>query len=239
MSGLVAFHEDPGNPSEVYFLMRSSPYGSWSHAFADQNAFYIQGFGEALAIQSGYYPNYNHPHHKQWTWETYAHNSILVDGQGQLIRSRASKGKIIDFQTGNGLPGSMDYAAGDATEAYQGRLDKFIRHVYYKRPKDFLLIDELEAPKPVRFDWLLHALEEMKIDSINNVVTIQKGDAQLTVEFLSPEELTFSQTNKFNVPPGKSYEGFAYPDQWHLTVSTRNKSKAAAFIVDMKVRQKK
>jgi hypothetical protein len=236
--GLVAFHEDLGNTMETYFLLKSSPFGAISHTYADQNSFYIQGFGEALAIQSGYYPHYGHPHHMEWTWKTHAHNSVLVDGEGQTIRDRASRGKIIAFRMGNGLPGSVDYAAGDATEAYSGRLDKFIRHVYYRRPKDFLLIDELEAPQLSRFDWLLHSLKKMKVDSVNNIVTIRNGKAQLTVEFLSPEGLTFSQTDKFTVPPGRSYpEGYAYPAQWHLTVSTKHKAKAATFIVNMKVSQ--
>ena len=235
--GLVAFHEDPGNPDETYFLLKSSPYGAWSHAYADQNSFYIQGFGEALAIQSGYYPHYGHPHHKEWTWETDAHNSVLVNGLGQKIRDRGSRGEIIEFRRGNGEPGSVDYAAGDATAAYSGRLDKFIRHVYYTRPRDFLIIDELEAPEPVRYDWLLHSLEKMEIDQKNRELTIRKGEAMLVVQFISPENLKFSQTNKFSVEPGLSYpEGFAYPDQWHLTVSTTKKTEAATFIVKMKVR---
>jgi hypothetical protein len=236
--GLVAFHEEPGNPQETYFLLKSSPYGAWSHIYADQNSFYIQGFGEALAIQSGYYPHYGHPHHTEWTWQTRAHNSVLVDGQGQKIRDRTSRGKIIAFSAGSGLPGSVDYAAGDATEAYEGRLKKFIRHVYYQRPRDFLIVDELEAPKQVRFDWLLHALEKMEIDKRHNTVTIHRGKARLVVEFLSPEELTFSQTNRFTASPGRAYpEGYAYPDQWHLTVSTRKKSEAVSFVVKMKVRK--
>jgi len=237
--GLVAFHQDPSDPQETFLLLKSSPYGAWSHTYADQNAFYIQGFGEALAIQSGYYPHYGHPHHREWTWQTHAHNSVLVDGVGQKIRDRASRGRIIAFSPGSGLPGTLDYAAGDATGAYEGRLKKFVRHVYYQRPHDFLLIDELEAPKPVRYDWLLHALEKMQIDEAERTVTISKGEARLTVEFLSPELLTFSQTGKFNQDPGEIYEspGEFYPDQWHLTVSTAEKAQAAVFIVKMKVWQ--
>ncbi|OGG05365.1 MAG: hypothetical protein A3F83_12205 [Candidatus Glassbacteria bacterium RIFCSPLOWO2_12_FULL_58_11] len=236
--GLAAFHEDLGNPQETYFLLKSSPYGAWSHIYADQNSFYIQGFGEALAIQSGYYPHYGHPHHLDWTWQTKAHNSILVDGEGQRVHDRTSRGKIIAFGLGSGEPGSLDYAAGDASEAYHGKLTKFIRHVYYERPRDFLLIDELEAPQPVRYDWLLHALEKMEIDEINNTVTVRRGKARLTVKFLEPAELSFSQTGKFDVSPGTAYpEGFVYPEQWHLTVSTKNRNKAAAFVVRMKVWQ--
>ncbi|HUU26905.1 MAG TPA: DUF4962 domain-containing protein [archaeon] len=237
--GLAALHQDLTDPDETFMLLKSSPYGAWSHIYADQNSFYIQGFGEALAIQSGYYPHYGHPHHVSWTWNTHAHNSVLVDGQGQKIRDRASRGRIIAFSVGSGLPGSMDYAAGDATEAYEGRLERFVRRVFYQRPHDFLIVDELEAPKPVTYDWLLHALEQMDIDQAAKTVTIRKGKARLTVEFLSPDELVFSQNNKFTDPPGEIYgqPGNFYPDQWHLTVSTAKKAKAAVFMVKMKVWQ--
>lgn len=241
--GLVAFHEDLGNPQETYFLLKSTPFGAWSHIYADQNASYIQGFGEALAIQSGYYSSYGGPHHQGWTRQTKAHNTVLVNGEGQAMGNRqtslgdrTSRGKIIAFKTGNGEPGSVDYAAGDATEAYKGRLDKFIRNVYYERPRDFLIIDELEAPVPVQYDWLLHSLEKMEIDRNKNRVIITKGKARLIVEFLSPQELEFSQTNEFSPPPpALSFEGTAYPNQWHLTVSTKQKSRANTFIVKMKV----
>lgn len=234
--GLVAFHEDLGNPMETYFLLKSSPYGAWSHIYADQNAFYIQGFGEPLAVQSGYYPSYGCPHHRNWTWNSIAHNTVLVNGEGQKIRDRSSKGKVIAFRMENGSPGSVDYAAGDATVAYEGRLTRFIRNVYYERPRTFLLIDELEAPKPVRFDWLLHALNKMQIDAANKRVIIRKGKARLVVKFLSPAKLVFSQTDKFTVPPGPfPTKETVYPNQWHLTVSTADKATAATFIVEMKV----
>ncbi len=234
--GLVAFHEDLGNPDEIYFLLKSSPFGAWSHTYADQNSFYIQGYGEALAIQSGYYPSHGCPHHRNWTWNSIAHNTVLVDGKGQKIRDRASKGKIIAFKMGNGEPGSVDYAAADATEAYEGLLTKFVRNVYYERPRDFLMIDELEAPKPVQFNWLLHSLNKMQIDTKKKTVIIRKGKAQLKLQFITPDELIFSQTNKFNVAPGPlPTKESVYPNQWHLTVSTKNKATAATFTVKMKV----
>ncbi|HUU26493.1 MAG TPA: DUF4962 domain-containing protein [archaeon] len=228
--GLVAFHEDPTDPRETYLLFKSTPFGSWSHIYADQNAFYIQAFGEALAIQSGYYPFYRSPHHSQWTWHTKAHNTVLVDGAGQKIRDRASRGKIIAFSAGNGEPGSLDYAAGDATEAYEGRLNKFVRHVYYQRPHHFLIVDELEAPKPARFDWLLHSYNKMEIDQQARTVTIVQNKARLSVEFVSPTDITLSQTGRFTVPAE-----FGLPDQWHLTVSTNEALHSAIIIVKMKV----
>lgn len=82
--------------------------------------------------------------------------------------------------------------------------------------------------------------KKMEIDKKKKEVAIRKGQAILVLKFLFPEDLEFSQTNKFITEPGLSYpEGYAYPDQWHLRVSTINKSKAVSFIVGMKVRSVK
>ena len=228
--GLAAIHEDLSDPNETYLLFKSSPYGAWSHIYADQNSFYIQGYGEALAIQSGYYPHYGHPHHRSWTWESRAHNTILVDGEGQKIRDRSSRGRIFDWLFGSGTPGALDYVAGDATEAYPGRLERFVRRIFHQSPGEFLLVDDLQSRTPVRFDWLLHALEKMEIDENKRVVTVKKGRARLSVEFLEPRNLTFSQHNRFTDDPGPEY-----PEQWHLTVSTVEKAEAAVFQVKMRV----
>ncbi len=90
----------------------------------------------------------NSPHHREWVWQTRAHNSILVNGEGQDTRSRAARGAISAHQEN----GTHAYAAGDATAAYGGRLERFVRHVVYLRPATFLLIDDLEtAGAPATF----------------------------------------------------------------------------------------
>ncbi|MBW7997120.1 MAG: DUF4962 domain-containing protein [Candidatus Glassbacteria bacterium] len=235
--GIAALHQDPSDPDEAFILLKSSPYGAWSHIYADQNAFYIQAFGRALAIQSGFYPHYGHPHHTTWSWQTRAHNSVLVEGEGQRARDRTSRGKIIDFSAGTAEDGSVAHAAGDATEAYHGLLDKFVRHVYFKRPREFVVVDELAAPEPVRFDWLLHAAQEMEINEDARTVLIRRGDVRLLAEFVAPEKITFTQHDKFSADPGNLWErpDTPYPDQWHLVVSNAEKAKEVRFEVRMKV----
>jgi hypothetical protein len=92
-----------------------------------------------------------------------------------------------------------------------------------------MIVDELEAPKPVRFDWLLHSYEKMDIDRHARTVTIKRNKARLSVEFISPKDITFSQTDLFTVPAE-----FGLPNQWHLTVSTGENSRSALFVVKMK-----
>jgi len=139
--GWAGFHSALDKPTEDTFLLfKSSPYGSVSHSHADQNSFCILKGGRALAIPSGYYgPSYGMPHHADWTRQTKANNSILVDGEGQVVRSAAAKGRIVDFRHQKAL----SYVCGDATPAYAGKLRRFRRHVLFLRPGVILLLDEL------------------------------------------------------------------------------------------------
>ncbi|MBI3920710.1 MAG: hypothetical protein HY318_04765 [Armatimonadetes bacterium] len=114
-----------------------------------------------------------------------------------------------------------DYAVGDATLAYAGRLDKFLRHVVFLRPLHtggepiIVLRDELAAPKPSTYQFLLHALNKMEVDAEHRRVIIAKGASRCRVDYLAPQKLTFSQNDQFTVPPFR-----AAPNQWHLTAST-------------------
>ncbi|HDY87692.1 MAG TPA: DUF4962 domain-containing protein, partial [bacterium] len=221
--GLVSLHTELGNAdNDIHFLIHSDPYGNLSHAHPDANAFTIEAFGEALAIASGYYPWYNSPHHAGWSWETKSSNSITIDGGiGQIKRSAASKGKIVKFESND----IYDYVLADATQAYRGILDKFQRHVVHIRPGIFIIFDDVEAPKPVTFEWWIHALSEMSIDELNKSITISQGNIKLETFFLQKEELSFKQFKGFPVPPELGEE-----DQWHVTASAVSKKKAAHFI---------
>jgi hypothetical protein len=228
-TGLVAMHDDLCDPARsAYLVLRSSPMGSVSHGHADQNAFAIEACGEPLAVASGYYPWYSSPHHEQWTRQTKAVNSITIDGgQGQVSRSSEARGKIESFTT----DGAFDQAVADATPAYGGKLTRFVRHVIHVRssngePGAFVIVDELEAPRPVRFEWNLHALEKMDIRDGQREVLIQRGQARLLASFLAPQDLVFSQTDQFSVPPEDKSA-----NQWHLVAATKDKVRKSLFIV--------
>lgn len=220
--GLAALHSDLAHPErDVYLLMRSSPYGSVSHSHAAQNAIAINAFGEALAISSGYYQLYGSPHHAQWTWDTRAHNSILVDGEGQVKRSPTSRGRIVAFDDRE----ECSYVVGDATEAYGGRLRRFLRRVLFIRPDTFVICDELQATKPATYQWLLHARQEMALDPAAQTALISAGEARLLTRLVAPTGLTLSQERGFPVAPERES-----PDQFHLTAATTEPAEGTTFL---------
>ncbi len=219
--GLAAMHSNLADPDgDVYLLMRSSPYGSVSHSHASQNAIAIGAFGEALAISSGYYQLYGCPHHSQWTWETRAHNSILVDNEGQVKRSPRSRGRIAAFDD----QAEYCYAVGDATEAYGGRLKRFLRRVLFIRPDTFVICDELHSADASTFQWLLHARNEMALDEGAQSVLISSGEARLITRLLAPDGLSLSQEQGFPVAPEREAE-----DQYHMTADTAEPAQQVVF----------
>lgn len=216
--GWVAMHSDFIDiENNITFLFKSSPTGAISHNFANQNAFLIEAFGEPLAIQSGYRSNFHgSPHHKGWKWTTQAHNSLLIDGVGQITRGRNSRGSIVHYEE----KGAYTYVVGEAVEAYGGSLDLFDRHVLFKRPDYFLIVDDIvSASGESTYQWLMHAMNEMDIDLNDRTVTVTQGDARLRAQFLSPASMTLDQFSGFDPAPQRS-EPTQYPDQFHFTAST-------------------
>ena len=219
-AGLVAMRSSLSDKTrDVQLVARSSPRGSTSHGYADQNAFALFAYGEPLAIESGYYDVSNGPHQRNWARLTKAANSITVDGEGQTPYKDAASGRVAAFASND----YAHYALCDARPAYMGRLDRFDRHIVYLRPRDgdeamIVIFDELASPKPATFQWWLHALEEMQVDDAQARATIHRGDARLRVQFLAPAQLRFEQTDQFTVPPVRDiHRNEGYPNQWHLT----------------------
>ncbi len=213
--GWVAMHSDMAAPDDnVMVLFKSSTFGSISHDHANQNAFVIEAYGEPLAVSTGYYQNYGDPHHREWMWQTRAHNAILVDGEGQVPRSPESRGKIVEHIEEE----SWAYALGDAVEAYGGRLDRAYRHVLFLRPDVIIVADDLAASDgSATYQWLLHAENEMTLNEEAGEVMIEHGDARLHAQFLHPQGLSMSQNTGWDPEPTRPE---AAPEQFHVTAST-------------------
>ena len=232
--GWAGLHSDLTRPdNDTCLIFKSSPYGSVSHSHADQNAFAIMKGGAALAIPSGYYgPSYGKPHHAEWTRSTKANNCVLVDGQGQKIRSATANGAIVDFKDAAGYT----YVAGDATPAYAGKLNKWVRRILFLRPGLFLLLDEIEAPAQSRFQWMLHAFEKMEIEG--DKVTSRRHGATLDVNLTCAGGLRLTQTDQFDTPYNYGIPEAYHRDKanhWHVTAETPASSRKTRIAAVMSV----
>lgn len=201
--GFVGMHTDLVDPNRVSFLFKSSPYGSYNHAHADQNSFTINAYGEPLAIDSGWYDYYYSAHDKGYAKRTHAHNAITYDGlNGQYFNPTDSdgninaKGFIGGFVTGD----SFDGVTGDATRAYAGNLGKAVRSaVFLKDTPTIIVVDELKANDGGQksFAYNLHAREKIETDSGKNQAVIRQGKAEMVATMAYPENLTIESFDKF------------------------------------------
>ena len=240
--GWVAMHTALGDAeNDVWALFKSSRFGSFSHSHGDQNTFQLNAWGEALAIDSGYYPSYGSPHHTLWTRQTRAHNGILVNGRGQPPYDWDASGWIENFED----HGFVTLVRGQAAKAYnvppgrevielwrkhlteplppmEPRVESFERTLAFVASKErpvLFVLDYLKTGAPATMDWLLHAHHRMEVDGTAASVTISRGKARLAVKLLATVPLEFNQFGGFPVKPEERAAGS--PDQWHLTARTK------------------
>lgn len=145
----------------IQFVMKSSPYGSISHSHGDQNAFCLSAFGEDLAIQSGHYVAFHSSMHMDWRRQTRSKNAVMIDGKGQYAgsdkpRALAASGRILAAEERE----DHIFISGDATAAYQSLTPEVTlaqRDYYFVQGEYFVIVDTVDADKPVTLNWLLHA----------------------------------------------------------------------------------
>lgn len=212
-TGLASLHTSLLNSSnDVHFLFKSDPFGSQSHGHNPQNSFQLNAYGDALLTACVYRDLHGSEFHEQWAHQTVSQNAVLVNGRGQLPHSAKSRGRILDFE----LTRKWDYVVGDAVETYEGRLDRYHRHVLFLKPGFILLYDDLVAAEPSQFQFMLHALSPFALNRKNGSWHVQQPNAGVSVQYLSTDSLTSRQWD--GLEP-KSIRG-TFPNQWHLEVAT-------------------
>ncbi len=236
---------------------RSSPYGSTSHALANQNAFNTFYGGKPLFYSSGHHVAFVDKHAVYCHRGTRAHNTILANGMGQRIGTEGY-GWIPRSYVGENL----GYVLGDASNAYgkvisklwlergkaagldyspangwdENHVKTFRRHVVNMGESGLIFIyDELEADRPIVWNYLLHTVAEpIQAKQEKNFVHVRAtnengaSDAYL----LGSGRLSIEVTDSFFVKPvswlrmddkGKFEE---YPNHWHFTA---NSEKSAVY----------
>jgi hypothetical protein len=208
---------------DVHFLFKSSPFGSQSHGHNPQNTFQLNAYGEALLTTCVYRDLHGSKFHYQWAHSTVAHNGVLVNGQGQEKHVAKPQGRIV----AENLTPAFDYLCGDATPAYAGRLARARRHVVFvKGTAPFIVLyDDLAAPAPATFQFMLHALKPFTLDEAQARLAVEQTHAGLTAQYLSPLPLAFRQWDGFQPPPDREF-----PNQWHVEAGTSEARASLAMV---------
>jgi len=161
------------------------------HGHPDVCHFNVYAYGEWLAVDDGY----SKPKHTDY------HNTILVDGDGQLgewnpvsdsswfdrneVISAKGNSTIIKWEN----RADYDYIIGDAGNIYRdGNLTKFHRHFVYIKPDVIVMVDELEATAGTAIQWRLHPGGSVSGSGDNYLVS--NGSARMDVDFAHPGSIT-------------------------------------------------
>ncbi|MEK7751360.1 MAG: DUF4962 domain-containing protein, partial [Acidobacteriota bacterium] len=204
----------------VQFRFKSSPMGRWSHGHDPHNSFTLNAYGQALLVNNVYRDLYGSPFHAKWVWTTRAQNAVLVNGEGQKPRSADLGGRIVKWEFQNGC----DYVLGDATASYEGRLKRALRHVIFVKPDVIVIADELEAPKPSTFQWMLHAHQPFEVNQAGQTLTATRNSAGVLVDYVAAAPLRMRLWTGYDPEPDWAYlKSVGSPDrippQWHVEAS--------------------
>lgn len=206
--GWVSMHSALGRPADdIHATFVSSPYGSYSHSHAHQNAFVLNAYGENLAITGAYREWHNSPHHEGWTRLTKSKNAILIDGLGQQPKSKAAKGAITRFVE---TP-RYAWTTGDATAAYAllqppGRVQRVTRDFVFVDRRYVVIRDVVHLADPGRLTFALHALQPIAWQAADATARIKSGQATLTVRLATPDAgFTGQVRDRADVPVDPAY----------------------------------
>lgn len=250
-SGLAAFQSNWDNYKlNAEWTFRSSPYGSTSHALANQNAFNTFYGGKSLFYSSGHHTSFVDAHSVYCHRGTRAHNTMLVDGMGQRIGTEGY-GWIPRYYVGK----NIGYVLGDASNAYgevistlwqtraklthieftpktgwdKNHVKTYRRHIVDLGDSGLIFVyDELEADKPVAWNYMLHSVtapitfgKQNKTLHVQTTNEVGASDAYI----FAPTELKADTKTKFFVPATNWLKSDAKgrflpnPDHWHFTAS--------------------
>ncbi len=210
--GWAAIQTDMADPDHhIQFVMKSSKFGSISHSHGDQNAFCLAGFGEDLAIQSGYYVAFNSTMHQNWRRQTRSKNAILIDGKGQYAakdkaRAMRSSGEIVIAEQRE----DHIFIQGDATAAYQSltpEVTSVLRDVYFVNNSYFVIVDAIDADTAVSIDWLLHVNSPMNLGATTFRYTGERAGFYGQILWSEAGAADLSQFTEFPDVDPVDYEG--------------------------------
>ena len=233
--GWGALHSDMVNSDNDFFLLfKSSPFGSESHSHLDQNSFAIMKGGKALAIPAGSrYPQHGSPFHSRYVRQSVAHNTILVDGKGQIDKNSKANGRIFDFSTS----ANIGYVAGEAHSVYEG-VKRFDRHIVMIKPSVIIIVDDIELNTPGTIDWLLHGIEKFKLDEKAQQLVSTRQDVSMTCKFIANKPLKFSQDDAWPMDPKEGYPMVKTQNpanQWHFKATTPEKVQKQRIVTVMTI----
>jgi hypothetical protein len=207
---------DGYNASAPTLFLKSGPTTNRiGHNHYDQNAFVISYGGQWLVPDRGYHSFYV-PAKRKFSLGSIGHCTVVLDVDDAWLADTTvpspghdqvdlAGGRVAEFFAGN----AFDYAKGEAAATYNTKdrkvLDRFDRRVLYLKPYGFVVRDELAAPEPHAFSFLLHSDGTGEFLPAGDAWRLERMHAQLHVRVLSSAP---TKTAVQTYPGAESYGPF-------------------------------
>ena len=184
-SGLVTCRSE-WSETATYVGFRSGP-NTFGHSHLDCGGFVISSGPTRLAVDEGVWP-YAHflgffdTAERRWTFDandTIGHNTLLIDGRGQLC-DEAAPGRIARYVSAE--HGTV--AVADMSDVYGDLVDECVRWLVYLPPDTVVVFDRVRSATPRRAEWLLHHRGEIGSEDDDDAWAVRVGDTSLTVNRL-------------------------------------------------------
>lgn len=187
---------DGFNAQAPSLFFKSGPYrNNIGHNHYDHNAFVISYGKQWLIPDRGYHSFYIPPWTK-FSLGSIGHCTVVLNtDEAYFERTKVPDpgydqvkrfgGRIVEFFAGE----AFDYVKGEAAEAYNTDqlkvLDRFDRSIVYLKPHYFIIRDDLQAPQPQAYNFLLHSDGVGSIEAAGEAFTVTRTNAQVYARLLS------------------------------------------------------
>jgi hypothetical protein len=146
------------DPDDRYLLFESGPFGI-GHQHEDKLSMFIYSHGRVLLTEAGTY-SYDRSKYRRYVLGTWAHNTILVDGEQQhrrgLVETYAADEPLSNLWIHTGTFDAADgcyedgYGPDRSIDATHERTVVFVRSDYW------VVVDRVDATGPHTYDILWH-----------------------------------------------------------------------------------
>jgi hypothetical protein len=182
------------------FLKSGPTTNNIGHNQFDHNAFVISTGGQWIIPDRGY-RNFYIPEKRKFSLGSLGHCTVVLDADEAYMHDQTVPspghdqvkrfgGKISEFFAGQ----HFDFVQGQAAEAYNSEqlkvLDQFDRSIVYLKPHAFVIRDQLAAPQPHRYSFLLHSDGNGEITDAGDHFLVSRGNGQVWAQTTSPAALT-------------------------------------------------
>jgi hypothetical protein len=170
-----------------------------------------------------------------WRRQTRSKNAVMIDGKGQYAgtdkpKALAASGRILAAEERE----DHIFVSGDATAAYQSLTPEVTlaqRDYYFVQDEYFVIVDTVDADKPVSLNWLLHANGPFELGSNTFRYSGQSAGFYGKILWSEAGDGTLSQVTGFPGIEPADYEGLDISTHLDIAFPEATRHRVAVLLV--------